>query len=136
MVDLNFMLPKAERLKERYLFNLAFNLGKSKRQKLNSSLLSLYYLFRKKDISRFPKVISPVKTAFVVGLRIDKKAVKRNLVKRRMRASYRLVMKNIANLNKLSVLVWIANPPIKDATFEQIKNSMDNLLNKVVRFEK
>ena len=130
------MLPKAERLKERYLFNLAFNLGKSKRQKLNSPLLSLYYLFRKKDINRLSKVISPVKTAFVVGLRIDKKANKRNLIKRRMRAAYRLVMKNIANLNKLSVLIWIANPPVKDATFEQIKNSMENLLNKVVRFER
>ena len=126
------MLAKAERLKERYLFNLAFKLGKTKRQKINSNLLTLYYLFKRKDINTLPK------TAFIVGLSVNKKANKRNLIKRRMKAAYQSIKKKLFLLpnNKLkdiSVLIWIANPAIKDATFEQIKSGEENLLNKLVK---
>ena len=126
------MLRKAERLKERYLFNVAFKLGRTKRQKINSNLLTLYYLFKKKDINMLPK------TAFIVGLNVDKRANKRNLVKRRMKAAYQLIKKKLANstksnLSDISVLIWIAHPAIKNATFEQIKCTEENLLNKLVK---
>ena len=118
------MLPKTERLKERNLFNLAFKLGKTRNQKINSRLLSLYYLFNKKDINMLN-----IKTAFIVGLRVDKKATIRNRIKRRMKASYQFLKKTLfKNKRNISVFIWIANPPIKDATFEQIKDSMKNLL--------
>lgn len=125
------MLPKTERLKERYLFNLVFNKKYKKSHRLSSDLLVLYYLLKKKDVNNLPKV------AFVVGLSIDKKSNKRNLIKRRMRAAYRLVKKKIINPNtsKLSVLIWIANPAIKNATFEQIKTRMDGLVNKAEKNE-
>ena len=124
------MLPKSERLKEKYLFNLAFK----KRQKLSSNLLSLYYLFNRKDINELPK------TAFIVGVRIDKKSNIRNLIKRRMRAAYQLIRKTLFSLEKdknklcfISVLIWIANPSIKNATFEQIKSVMEGLLRKLLK---
>ena len=118
------MLQKSERLKEKYLFNVAFSLGRKKKQKLSTNLLSLYYLFGKKDIN---------KSAFVVGIKIDKRATKRNLIKRRMISAYKLVKKinNGLNSSKASVLIWVAHPEIKNATFKQIKDSMDTLLNKL-----
>ena len=122
------MLPKSERLKDKYLFNVTFNIGKKKKQRLNSNLLSLYYLFKKNDINTLPK------TAFIVGTRIDKKANKRNLIKRRMRSAYKLLKNKLISTNKtfsISVLIWIANPDIKNATFEQIKDTMYNLLGRV-----
>ena len=123
------MLQKTERLKERYLFNTAFNIGKKNGQKLSSDLLLLYYLFKKKE-----QEIQLPKTAFIVGIRVEKKANKRNLIKRRMRSSYRFLRERLINNNKLkkiSVLIWIANPNIKNATFKQIKDSMENLLRKL-----
>ncbi len=128
------MLPKQERLKDRHLFNLAFNVGQKKKQKIHSNLLSLYYLYKKKDINRFPNEQNLPKAAFVVGTRIDKKANKRNLIKRRMRAAYRLVTKKLYNspVNKPFALIWISNPAIKNATFDQIRNSMEVMLRKLV----
>ena len=123
------MLSKTERLKQRYLFNTAFNLGKKNGQKLSSDLLLLYYLFKRKELeAQLPK------TAFIVGIRVEKKANKRNLIKRRMRASYKLLREKLTNNNKLkkiSVLIWIANPNIKNATFKQIKDAMENLLRRL-----
>jgi len=131
------MLPKSERLKEKYLFDLTFNLGKKRKQKINSDLLSLYYLYRRKDINKSSFKAIPIKTAFIVGLRVDKKANRRNIVKRRMRAAYALLMKKYLNQlkDKISVLIWIANPLIKDATFEQIKASMEKLVIRLQNFQ-
>ncbi|MBI3591729.1 MAG: ribonuclease P protein component [Candidatus Melainabacteria bacterium] len=124
------MLAKPERLKEKYLFNIAFK----KRQKVSSDLLSLYYLFKRKDINKLNKSSVLSKAAFIVGLRIDKRASRRNLIKRRMRSAYRLIRKKYFSENSkndLQALIWIANPNIKNATFEQIKSSMERLLNKL-----
>jgi len=123
------MLSKIERLKEKYLFKIAFK----KRQKLNSIFLSLYYLFKRNDINKLEKVLP--KVAFIVGLGVSKKATKRNLIKRRMRAAYTLIKKKIESLNKTSVLIWIAKEGVKNATFKQIKESMEFLLKKLVIFK-
>ena len=128
------MLPKNERLKERYLFNLAFK----KRFKINSNLATLYYLFKRKDINRFnDKKDHLPKIAFVVSTKIDKRATKRNLFKRRMKAAYKLVKQKLINTNKnklnlFSALILVANPSIKDATFEKVNSSVEYLLNSVI----
>ena len=123
------MLTKEERLKDRRVFNIVFNIGKKYKQKINSELITLYFLFKKKDINKWT-----IKSAFIVSTKIDKKATKRNLLKRRMRAAYKIIRGKIItskNLNKVSVLVWIANPPIKDATFNQIEVAMENIFKKL-----
>lgn len=132
------MLPKTERLKERYLFNIAFNLGKKKNQKVSSNLLSLYYLFRRKDINKLIQVSFP-KVAFIVGIGVDKRATGRNLIKRRMRSAYRLVSRKInirQSKNTVQALIWVGNQNIKNATFEQIKSSMEDLLGKLEKSSK
>ncbi len=122
------MLPKSERLKERRLFTIAFK----KKQRLSSKLLTLYYLYGKKDINALPKA------AFVVGVSISKKANKRNLIKRRMRAAYRLIRKKFMNsknnkFNTILGLIWIANTSIMDATFEQVKAAQEELLSRLTK---
>lgn len=126
------MLQKSERLKDRYLFDIAFKVGKTKKQRLSSKHVLLYYLLVKKG-----QHISKPKTAFVVGLKVDKRATKRNLVKRRMKASYQLIKKKLINLNKnnLFALIWIANPEAKDASFKEIKETMEKMLISLVRKE-
>lgn len=126
------MLGKSERLKDRYLFDVTFKIGKTKRQKLSSKYLLLYYLFTKKD---HPKCMP--KTAFIVGLKVDKRATQRNLIKRRMRASYQLIKKKLINLNKnnLFALIWIANPEANTASYKEINQTMEKMLTSIVRKE-
>lgn len=126
------MLAKPERLKERHLFNLVFKLGKTRNQKFHSDILSLYYLIKKKDINKLQSNSFLPKAAFLVGLKVDKRSVKRNLIKRRLRTAYKLLVNKMVNIkSKCSVLVWIGNPLIKNATFEQICSSMGRLLVKL-----
>lgn len=124
------MLPKNERLKDRYLFNLTFK----KKQRINSEFLVLYYLKGRKDINNFPRI------AVAVGLNVDKKSTKRNFIKRRIFEAYSLIKKKIqlvysskSPLLGFSVLILVAKPNIKDATFVQIRNSVENLLFKLIK---
>ncbi len=120
------MLQKDERLKEKYLFDLAFKYGKVKKQKLFCKYFHLYYLTKKKDDD---KLKSP-KNAFVAGLKVDKRAVKRNLYKRRLKSAYQLIKKKLilGKKNNLSALIWIANPEIKSASFNEIKDLMEKMI--------
>ena len=122
------MLPKSERLKERHCFTIAFK----KKQRIGSKLLTLYYLYKRNNINALPKI------AFVVGVSISKKANKRNLIKRRMRAAYQLIKKKFINSknsrsNAIFGLIWVANPSIMDATFEQIKIAEEELLTRLIK---
>jgi ribonuclease P protein component len=124
------MLPKAERLKEKYIFNIAFK----KKQKISSPLVTLYYFLEKKDINRFKnKKNAFPKVAFIVSTKIDKRASQRNLIKRRMKAAYTLLKKNIPaeNIRHINALIWIANPSVKNVDFQGIKSTMNALIIKL-----
>ena len=128
------MLPKPERLKDRRVFDFVFS-GKNKgKLRVSSRLFTLCYLLKRKNINMLPKV------AFIVGTKIDKRSVKRNLIKRRMREAYKIVKKKLFQINKnildnYFAFIWIANLPAKDATFDEIVRSMESLLCLAARVE-
>lgn len=124
------MLAKEDRLKDRHKFNVAFK----KKQVLRSDLLSIYYLYDKKNLNE--KISSP-KIGFVVSTKIDKRATARNLIKRRLREAFKLLKKpiilskNESLVYSVSVLILIVNPKISSASYIDIKNNLKTLLNKL-----
>ena len=126
------MLPKSKRLKSNYLINLAFK----KKQVINTSIISLFFLYEIKDLKSYTKKILPAKSAFIVSTKIDKRAVKRNLYKRRMKASYLHLAKPIyfTKHNKIYIMtafIWLAKENIKKASYLEIKNTIKSLLDKL-----
>jgi ribonuclease P protein component len=79
---MNLGLKKAERLYKRDEFSLLFREGK----KTTAFPIRLIYLLQDAEDSD----TTPIKCAFSVPKRIFKKAVDRNLLKRKMREAYRL----------------------------------------------
>ncbi len=72
----------------------------------------------------------PVKFAFIVSKKISKSAVKRNKIKRRMRESIRLLLKNssIKNINKYISVVIVAKKHLLDSDFDSVYSSLSTLL--------
>lgn len=61
----------------------------------------------------------------VVGTKISKKAVQRNLVKRRIKAAFNIIEDKF----KTSSIKIVAKPDINSAKYIDIKTEIDNLLN-------
>lgn len=77
------MLPKERRLTSDYNFKTIRQGGK----KISTPFFNLYYLWTKKG--------TPSRFGFVVSTRLDKRAVKRNRVKRIFREQTRLLLPRI-----------------------------------------
>lgn len=106
------MLPKHNRLKNKKDFDNVFKKGK----KIAGKLIFLKALKNKLDFSRF---------GFIVSLKISKKAVVRNKIKRRLRA---VIKENILNIKIGLDIIIIAKPEILDKEYKEIKNDLENLL--------
>ena len=129
------MLSKSERLKYRGLFLQAYQKGK----KLSSANLIVNYTPTRADCAeRLPFV------GFSVSKKYSKKAVLRNLVKRRLREIYRLYRldeSKQAKLKSIGLLVIAVRGSITDPkdpqeesrwAYSSLKTELESLLEKMV----
>lgn len=123
------MLATKYRLKKVRDFNILVKRGLWRR----GVLVDLKYLELAKNLDYFPKKADPVvfanqlKWAFAVGLKISKKAITRNRIKRQLSEIVRLFLKE----NKTRSGFYLLLAPKKDileAEFEIIKKDVTKLL--------
>lgn len=108
------MLPKKHRLIKKQEFGKVFRNG----TRATSKFLSLRI---QKTANAFPRI------GFVVGQRISKKAIARNRVKRRLRASFGEHIKKIGP--GLDVIV-VPAPEIVEKSFREISTEVEKVLRK------
>ena len=91
-------------------------------------MLKLWHI----DPAQFPKrgyAKHDLKFAFVVGKKVQKSAVKRNFLKRRMREAVRLLLKN-ENMRPGSLIVVMAKPEMVGKGYGEIAESVEKTLRK------
>ena len=108
------MLPKQYRLKKRTAFNATYRL----RNSFYKDGITVFY--GKKNEKSIP-----TKIGFVVSKKIHKRAVKRNRIKRLMRESVRLYIKNTQDFeNKYISLIFVASAKLLNKSFNEINKSI------------
>ncbi len=112
------MLPKEFRLKKRIAFNATYRTGLS---------------FHKDGITVFcgkkKKEDFPTKIGFVVSKKIHKRAVRRNRIKRLMRESVRLYIKNTSDFDtQYMSLIFVASTKLLDKNFVDIDKGIKKLM--------
>ena len=119
------MLQKKYRLKNRKAFNATYKIGNS---------------YHKGGITLFCGKIKteaqqhfPTKIGFVVSKKINKRAVKRNRIKRLMRESMRLHIKSVGENfdTKYISMIFVSSSKLLDKNFNYIKNNINELMEKV-----
>ncbi|MDD3386669.1 MAG: ribonuclease P protein component [Candidatus Pacebacteria bacterium] len=106
------MLPKENRLKKKKEFETVFKNGKTVRSK---NIISKY--FKSED--------NKTKIGFIVSKKVSKKAVERNKIKRRLRASVR---ENKEMIKDGMNIIIIALPSIKEVPYSEINNDIKSIL--------
>jgi ribonuclease P protein component len=108
------MLPLKNRLKKKKEFKEVFKKGEPFEE-------DFLFLKKKKNDSK------EIKIGFIVSLKVSKKAVVRNKIKRTLRE----VVKNKINKTERGYdVVFIARPEIKNKDFQEIKECLEKLLKK------
>jgi len=114
------MLPKDYRLKKRSAFAGTYRTGKS----LHFAGVTVF-------IGKEKNNDSPTKIGFVVSKKIHKRAVKRNRVKRLMRESYRLLIKENKAPSKYLSLIFVASSKLLNKSFEEVNWAVKKLVEKL-----
>ena len=115
------MLPKEYRLKKRTAFNATYKTGKS----YHKDSITLFCGRKKQDGNT-----TLTKIGFVVSKKIHKRAVRRNRIKRLMRETVRLYIKNSGQNfdTKYLSLIFVASSKSLEKDFNSINNSIKCLL--------
>ncbi len=108
------MLPRKYKLKKDNDFKRIFNNGKYRQE----DFIKIKFLKNDSDISRF---------AFIVGLKVSKKAVLRNKIKRRLEEVIHSVFDQIKS--GFDIIVFI-DKIIIEKKYTEIEESLINLLKK------
>ena len=113
------MLPKQYRLKNRSAFKATYKVRNSSHK---GGVTLFAGILKKGD--------SPTKVGFVVSKKVHKRAVKRNRLKRLMRESYRLLLKenNLGNSQKYLSLVFVGSENALGKSFKEIDNAVRKLV--------
>lgn len=116
------MLPKQYRLKKRSAFKATYKVKNSS----HKGGVTLFAGILKKDDY-------PTKAGFVVSKKVHKRAVKRNRLKRLMRESYRILLKEgqVGNSQKFMSLVFVGSENALGKSFSEIKSSIKKMLEKL-----
>ncbi len=116
----NNMLPKDYRLKKRSAFAATYRIGNT----IHKDGITVFIGKNKNDEL-------PTRVGFVVSKKIHKRAVKRNRIKRLMRESYRLLIKNKTISNEHKSLIFVASSKLLGKNFTQINSAMTSLVNRL-----
>lgn len=116
------MLPREYRLKNRSAFKATYKVK-------NSSHKGGVTLF----VGRFKNIDLPTKIGFVVSKKVHKRAVKRNRLKRLMRESFRLLIKNkeLGNTQKYLSLIFVGSENALGKNFSEIYGIIKKLVEEV-----
>ncbi len=116
------MLPKQYRLKKRSAFKAIYKVKNSS----HKGGVTLFAGILKKDES-------PTRVGFVVSKKVHKRAVKRNRLKRLMRESYRLLLKEnrLGNSQRFMSLIFVGTDRALGKSFSEVKSSVQKLLEKI-----
>ena len=116
------MLPKQFRLKKRSAFKATYKVKNSSHK---GGVTLFAGILKKEDY--------PTKVGFVVSKKVHKRAIKRNRLKRLMRESYRILLKenNLGNSQKYMSLVFVGSENALDKSFAEIKSSIQKLLERI-----
>ncbi len=119
------MLTKEYRLKKRTAFNATYKTG-------NSCYKGGITLFCGK-VKPAEREHIKTKIGFVVSKKIHKRAVKRNRIKRLMRESVRLFIKNSNESfdTKYLSLIFVASAKLLDKNFEFVNEQIKELMRKL-----
>ena len=115
------MLRKENRLKNKYAFTATYKV-KNFHCKGGITL----------NVGKENNGDNPVKIGFVVSKKTHKRAVKRNRLKRLMRESVRLYLKENNNLDKYMSLIFTGRSGALGKSFKEIDKSVRDLIKEVL----
>jgi ribonuclease P protein component len=120
--DTRFTFQKEERLRSKKLFDRLFAEGKS----------FLVYPLKVVFVEPNPDRMFPSQAAFAVSKKLFKRAVKRNLLKRRMREAYRLnkpaFYLRLGDKKVAVIFIYIGKEIL---SYQKIESAMKKALNKI-----